>query len=131
MPNYRKRIEKWINALDSGKYQQAQGDLCSVEKNYAAEHPNYFDEGDYPTGYCCLGVADEAFKINNNKKVKGGFEEYEEEYANNCYPEIGQYLGISRKIEDKLIDMNDKKGQSFSQIARWIEKNVLPKAKTK
>lgn len=29
MPNYKKRLEKWITALESGEFEQATGDLCT------------------------------------------------------------------------------------------------------
>lgn len=40
----KKQAMKWVKALRSGKFKQAQSQLCTLDRN------------DKPDGYCCLGV---------------------------------------------------------------------------
>lgn len=110
---------KWVKALRSGKYKQAEGILC--EK---------FGENDF--GYCCLGVACAitSTKANNHLKNKadrlGFIESLEKNFKG---------LALSKKLPKQLIgdssnllveelsSMNDA-GESFEAIADWIEKNL-------
>lgn len=51
-----KDIKKWCGALDSGEYNQAQGDLQNCK------------------GFCCLGVAVDLFNPKHDKDGDGEFE---------------------------------------------------------
>lgn len=48
-PIHQERLLKWVEALESGKYQQGQGNLLMVE--------SWNDDGSRSESYCCLGVA--------------------------------------------------------------------------
>lgn len=60
-------------------------------------------------------------------------------FLTRVYPGIAEFFNLDGDEESKLIELNDgkscggkvTKGKSFRQIARWIEKNLIPKAKTK
>lgn len=100
---------KWIEALRSGKYKQGKGNLC---------HKGY---------YCCLGVLCELLK-NRPKFIK-----YVNPYMKNVsygglFAELSvdqcEIIGINYNSTRKLITMNDDIGNSFEEIADWIEENL-------
>lgn len=98
---------KWIKALTSGKYKQAQEYLR------------------YGNGYCCLGVACKIVGIPSNELLNRGLppespDEFEEKAGFDRVPEC---LRSGRRIARKLAQMNDK-GISFKEIAQWIRKNL-------
>ncbi len=104
--------KKWLEALRSGKYKQATGQL---EK-----------EGEY----CCLGVACKIAGYSDNKMGDMG------KLFKSHFPRIPQVLddrntvhlksidGFSVNASQQLVDLNDSGGKSFKQIADWIEKNL-------
>jgi hypothetical protein len=106
--------EKWIKALESGKYPQAKNTLRSKE------------------GYCCLGVLCE---------VAGAIWDYKRgEYAR---PKINdqnlgiystltffgeEYFGLTSDEAGKLMIMNDSdfptERKTFPEIASWVRENL-------
>lgn len=100
---------KWVKALRSGKFEQAQMSL---------KRP----VGDGVYGYCCLGVL--RHLINPKSKAED--------------KEIGDLLckthlrqsGLDYEIQNSLAQMNDGKGKysgrphTFAQIADYIEKTL-------
>lgn len=101
---------KWVKALRSGKYEQGQGKLRSLQ-----------DE------YCCLGVLASVTGCKWRKDedrfryyLKNNFDEGGVRFSAHFLEEIG----LNVEDEDTLIDMNDMEGSSFEKIANWIEKNV-------
>lgn len=116
MPNkeeIRQNVIKWIEALRSGEYEQGRSSLHK--------------EG----SYCCLGVAVE---------VLHGADVWIEDYAPSGIHFYGHdrlseilesndinSLGLFVDDEYELINMNDKQCLTFSQIADWIEQNILSK----
>ena len=90
---------KWLEALRSGKYEQAKGCLRKDDR------------------YCCLGVLCDVVDpsgwelIGNTYKYLG--------YLSFLPPEVAN-IGY----EDALVGMNDGKGKSFPEIADWIEANI-------
>lgn len=100
--SYTEMVE-WIAALRSGSYEQGQRRLRS-----------YTQDGS-PL-YCCLGVL-EVLSPDN-------LDPYAEEKL------MSQNDERSAKLPDftqgYLAVMNDLRGFSFSQIADWIEANLLP-----
>lgn len=98
--------EKWIDALRSGKYKQGQFLLRNMNK------------------YCCLGVLcdihpDVKFTGNRAKHSKDLF-----------YTDGGLSSTFREKMEltldecRELVRMNDRKGNSFMEIADFIEENL-------
>lgn len=90
---------KWVEALRSGEYMQAQGKLRRSD------------------GYCCLGVLCDVTGIEldeygtpENQKWDGFYESL-----------MGEHIG--REQRDVLMDMNDG-GAPFTEIADYIEANL-------
>lgn len=106
---------KWLKALRSGDYQQAQNTLFDGK------------------GYCCLGVLQQVCdgKVESREltedipAVMPSIAWYE---AHNVVDAFGEY-GDSYTYEGWLALMNDGSSsatprKSFADIADWIEKNV-------
>lgn len=106
---------KWIEALESGHYNQGRGYLCRRNK------------------YCCLGVAAEI--LNLPKTPQPGSTEEEtftdpEEAQMTCAlsPYTRRQLDLSLDQESRCISWNDKHRYSFSQIAAMLRQEFsLPK----
>lgn len=100
--------KKWLKALRSGDYKQGSGCLKRVNEN--------------GTTYCCLGVLIDTLGTRW-KKVAGRTHLACRGNAVAALPaDIKRQVGLSDKVESKLIEMNDQKGRSFKQIARYIER---------
>lgn len=136
--SYRK-LEKsvkrvWLKALRSGKFKQADGQLCKEIETY--------DEYDNPTsqgfGHCCLGVlADLKGKLHSHENlgVEFGpeFDDEKQTFKETCRLTPTQKLNrssgfipaswVDPKAQKVLADLNDN-GKSFKRIATWIEKNL-------
>ena len=95
---------KWIKALRSGKYNQAQGKL--------------YEEKD--DSYCCLGVLCEVGKIPSIKGL--GVTAYDGDYEV-LTPRLLKKFGLSPIQQEELAEKNDK-GASFTWIADYIEKEL-------
>ena len=124
----KKKAMKWVKALRSGKYKQADGSLIILNN-------------DKPMGYCCLGVLCEVSGIPlNHFKNHGvlwgdlsrscGISDSEgqikETKSVSIYDinkkKIQLRIGNKYKSFVSLSDANDD-GASFKSIATWIEKN--------
>lgn len=106
----------WVQALESGKYQQGEGRLCKDDK------------------YCCLGVACEVFGLKHY--MEGGQKRYQSEAGSvTSYPPtelcirlgLRNYVGgLGRSIpatdgyHGSLVSLNDAAQAPFSEIARLI-----------
>lgn len=121
--NYKRRklpfYNWWIAALESGKYRQCTGTLCSVSNKKLT--------------YCCLGVLS---KIQGRlKKFSLGYEDYDEHdttlHENNpSYDALGCDgsfpLGVSvthnktKEVAYDLMNCNDELRLSFKDIAKII-----------
>lgn len=103
--------DKWLKALRSGEYKQADGRLEDINIITGEK------------SYCCLGFA---CRIQHpNLILNGGYIElqvFKERLKNIKVPSIlkGNSFNI---IVSKLSGMNDK-GDSFKKIATWIEENL-------
>lgn len=91
--------EQWVEALESGEYEQGIGSLCSEGK------------------YCCLGVACEVMGVEKTyigDTVRFG----------NCLVTLSERLMNKLGIEKQshFIVMNDS-GKSFKEIAQYIRDN--------
>ena len=94
---------KWVEALRSGEYEQADGVLkCD-------------------TGYCCLGVL---------REVAGPDSMREDDHELLLHREDADRIGIDYAMQKRLSHMNDgwQKGEirkhSFAEIADYIEANL-------
>ena len=93
----------WIKALRSRGYRQTTAALQSGPRNY-----------------CCLGVlcrvaertTDFKPRINDGVLLGGTLKMQ------------GNNFGLTKKQQNVLIKMNDQKGESFTTIAEYIQKNV-------
>ena len=123
----------WVQALRSGKYQQATGYLRDI---IPASGKQY--------GYCCLGVlADISPVCEIVSQDNGGGFYYETDHPSDYAEEMGyilpdgrvhqpdeefddtmlDYFGMDSGQQDELTHMNDN-GVPFSEIADWIEENL-------
>jgi hypothetical protein len=91
---------KWIEALRSGEFKQAQ---------------NKLQQGD---GYCCLGVlcrvADLTIDAREDTIIVDGYVM--------SYDALSKF-GLTETLRAPLISMNDS-GKTFSDIAAYIEANL-------
>lgn len=116
---------KWLEALESGRYKQAQGQLREAK----------MDKKSY--GYCCLGVL-------SNLAAKDGVGEWEPSYGGECryfvldghtddmniVEPLAYVVGLPTKLRDRLVTMNDDEDKSFKEIAAHLRKVWrLPKKK--
>lgn len=91
---------KWIRALRSGKYKQAQEILYDPKTR----------------GYCCLGVAKRIFKL---KKYTCKNEVSDEVLSAKSL----EQMRLTDKEQRTLASMNDE-GRTFEQIANYIQKHL-------
>ena len=111
---------KWIEALRSGEYRQAQGILKDVSGS----------------AYCCLGVLCEISGIGSFEDSEYCLELTPEQQAEYDYDEEMAYaegelslpmldsFGLNSTQQSTLIQMNDNDLSPFNEIADWIEKNL-------
>jgi len=102
-----KKQEKWLKALESGRYKQGKDKLC--DKNGR---------------HCCLGVAARSMR----KKFKLESFRYSVEGCGTglvSFEEIGLRSsgGKMRGETSSLITLNDSRGYTFKQIAHFIREN--------
>lgn len=129
----KKIANKWVKALRSGKFKQANMTLISAE---------YDDNGDIAKvkGHCCLGVLAEISGLNEDNCLVG--EDLLSAYREECgiasdegsralaqADEEGNPQPIRLRTKtgetksfSNLAEANDS-GISFKRIASWIEKN--------
>lgn len=101
---------KWVEALRSGKYKQGTTGLHNNELNT----------------FCCLGVLCEVQSVPRNDEA-GKYSSY----VFDAYPstialsgEFASKLGIEDNAMGTVISMNDAHGNSFDEIATYIEENL-------
>lgn len=100
---------KWLVALRSGEYRQAQGYLYNPESG----------------GYCCLGVAEAV--CGTPISDLEGISVIANSHAGSCM--IPSQVRTPVELHDpelqgKLACMNDGGSMSFLDIANWIEQNI-------
>jgi hypothetical protein len=99
-------VRRWISALKSGKYNQAQHGLRSS------------------TGFCCLGVACDLYDPAGWKK-KSNSHAFTYKGRVGFIPEsVARYFGIHGTDQSVLANMNDS-GVPFNKIALHIEAKYL------
>lgn len=102
-------MELWVEALESGNYPQALGMLNNSVG-----------------GFCCLGVlcdvaAQHGEHVNDTQteagsRIKGG-------NLAVAQPIVARWAGLTVSGGDRLIALNDTKGKTFAQIAKYIRRN--------
>ena len=99
------KIKEWIKDLRSGKYEQCNGTL------------RIGTEGKY--SYCCLGVL--------NVVLGNDFTEYGrlKGYEGDLVPEHFYDNNFTKRVELQAWQRNDRDGQTFEEIADWLEKTLL------
>lgn len=113
---------EWIEALRSGKYKQAKGALCRINKAGEVE------------GFCCLGVAADLMEVRKIPSSTGKYMIYSfstGELAEGYIPRafLADILKLDANhdyqrivmVEGTLINMNDTQGNSFNEIADFLE----------
>ena len=107
--------KRWVKALRSGKYGQAQEVLFDGEKNF-----------------CCLGVLCDIEGMGDWVKdepslswiFKPDDRSLGESDAGELPPWFLANVGLTSREQDQLIELNDTYGNDFNQIANWIEANL-------
>jgi hypothetical protein len=104
--------QKWVAALRSGNYKQGTSFLR--------------DAGDY---FCCLGVLCDIEQVPCKSTEEDYAFEYKfEDARTSLYSTLSvgfsNKMGLSSNNLDDLVDLNDNKRLSFSEIADYIEKNL-------
>lgn len=116
---------KWVDALRSGEYPQAQQVLVAIDK-----------DSNEPTGYCCLGVLckvrgmldKDIEKLGQRTDQMGYQVEIEPDGYFDGSPEIGEHLGLSVETRERLAALND--GEFADGSGPWSTNRsykVLPK----
>lgn len=97
----------WITALRSGEYKQSGLALENL------------------VGNCCLGVLCRVYdKEYPNRLFIGKSRSGKTSFSGAIValpPEIEDMIGMTREQESNLVDMNDLKGNTFSEIADYLE----------
>ena len=96
-----KLVKRWVEALESGKYQQGKHRLKTRN-----QHGQYF---------CCLGVL---------REIEPKFERNVDDVLDNC--QFNEYINIPAGCylhQDELANMNDT-GSTFLEIAQYIRKKA-------
>lgn len=91
---------KWINALESGEYEQGTGTLYD---SMAHQH-------------CCLGVLARCMGYTNEEIRIGTLRAFLQSKDKESV--------IDYQLENDLIHLNDTRRESFKEIAEYIKKNV-------
>lgn len=114
--------EKWIEALESGEYKQADGTLLKMDYEYneSMDEPDYDKPITETCTYCCLGVA---AKISDCeiKEIEGNdlLSDDEDFYLKKGIPEILLEIDDLNLVEI-LTKLNDTTYESNTK--RWKEK---------
>lgn len=97
----------WLTALRSGDYSQETGQL----------HHN----GPNRHGYCCLGVlVTQMFPTY----VEDQFFDDRDQGRSVPTASVIDWSKVEQRAQDRLIVMNDDLGNTFGEIADWIEVNL-------
>lgn len=121
----KKEITKWIKALRSGKYQQGKNRLTIVNGNKKK------------LSHCCLGVLCVIKKtpfVVSNDHLDGKFIKTRNyKFPDGSYPSgIRQDRSMVPKtwipVGGLLATLNDTDNKNFSEIADYIEREILPLA---
>jgi len=101
-------VTKWVDALESGKFNQVVGALRGRDCN---------DE----IGYCCLGVLAEV--IEPNAWMSSSRREHPLQNPDGDELLDESQIEMSRSLQGKYAQMNDEDNASFKEIAQAIRKD--------
>jgi hypothetical protein len=111
--------ERWLEALDSGKYQKGIGDLCSVD--IADYRSSSLEE---QSRFCCLGVAGRIQGIPEEAIYNKGFLEDDIILiGKKSKRNIPQVLHGENPVTTFLAHRNDET-RTFKEVRNWIDKNL-------
>lgn len=100
-------LRLWVDALRSGKYRQTEGTLRDEK------------------GYCCLGVLCDLARKDGGPNWHRNYGEWHCMEESGLLPaQIAAFMGLNKKQQD-LIALKNDKGESFKQIADYIEETYL------
>ena len=102
-PMTKAEAREWVEALRSGKYRQGHGVLKD-------------SVGDNNFEYCCLGVECEVHPEQNKAVSVGGF----------LASDHNTYYRLASPVQTQLVNLNDATRLSFSEIADYIEAEIIP-----
>lgn len=137
MPLTKRRKERFVNALRSGDYTQAFGQMFI--RVFDWEPPFDRDNFGKPTGevlHCAIGVlvADEMGKEYNPYTDEGHTKWIKRFGKKRKFPHhhVSQYdfyntFGMHQGEADKIMELNDRRKMSFNEIADWVEENIKTK----
>lgn len=97
---------RWAEALESGKFEQAEGALKD-----SAGH------------FCCLGVACELYDPSKWKVDEELYVEYEG-MLGIPPPPVLERFGITEDQANYLATLNDSQGKTFKEIAQVIREGI-------
>lgn len=136
--------KKWLKALRSDIYQQAEGALVRHAGPYGVDHPPVGDISTETHAFCCLGVAAEVlgkgkksiwekqFDSRIPSKAEGTVAKwrYEDDPGTSFLKDMGllpkelsDKVGLTAASQLRLSDLNDE-GNDFEFIADWIESDL-------
>ena len=107
-------VEAWLSGLRSGEYKQYHGSVNNGQYAYHEDSTRKMTEA--PDSFCCIGVG----AACNGMRIE------DMRITDHASDFIG--LGKNSDWEKELIRMNDGQYKSFTEIADWIEANILPNA---
>jgi hypothetical protein len=119
MATVRENREKWLKALESGRYSQAEAQLRYLSGKNAS--------------YCCLGVLCNLHKDKENKWDSETFVTHlygvpDAEFYEMPPADILKKVNLPQSLADTLAEMNDN-GKTFKEIAAFLRKKWrMPKA---
>lgn len=120
-------LNDWVDALRSDDYPQVHNALHFSE----ADRDAYDD--DFTVGYCCLGVLGSVCGISNDDLRTDTLLNDEMSAITGMIPDTQTCVAITgteenpKILQDLLSKMNDM-SWTFSQIADWIEENLIKSA---
>lgn len=103
------RLEEWIAALRSGKYQQGYGQLREFDS------------------YCCLGVACDLYDATGWESVRDGL--FRQQDGALMPRVVKKAYRITDRDVGMLINRNDGEHLNFAALADYIESTILPRVR--
>jgi hypothetical protein len=99
-------MRKWIEALESGEYEQTIG--CLRDRK----------------GFCCLGVLCDLPAVPGHWEDRG-YRASDQWSSLGLSPDIRELIGIDPAAHENLTQLNDS-GRTFKEIAQYLRTKHLP-----
>ena len=117
IPMTKSQVRTWIAELRSGRYLQARYRLCEQS------------EEDETCSFCCLGVLPQALEVGEWLYTKrSGWRYIHPAKRQKHAGTLPARTFLPMQVQDFLAQRNDN-GRTFTEIAEWIERELLPLAK--